>query len=137
MMLYAGIAACLILLAVSGWLAYRNSIIIAEKKQEPETPKKPSEYTLLKGNNIPPEEKSLVPLTRLTYREGGTETAVTLCRLDEAEGDLRLEEAEKLFAGHLRQAIQDGTYVNCTSNRHLLKGAEEINMVQRLEAFSG
>lgn len=133
-MLEVGIAVCLIILAAAGYLAYRNSRLIAEMKQDSYIPPPSSEYTVYMTTEFSEEDlKSLVPLGFMEYRDGDGVKKACLCRVrNESEGDLKLEEAGRMLLRHIRQAREKGTFLSYRSEAEALSSEAEREMADRL-----
>lgn len=133
-MLKVGIAVSLLILVVAGYLAFRNSKMIAEKKQAAYISVPTSVYTLYMTKEFTKEDrKSMVPLGIMEYRELNEMKEAVLCRvIDERSGDLRLEEAGAILMRHIMQAHQRGTFIGYRSEMDALQNEEEIRMADRL-----
>ncbi|MGM1045357.1 hypothetical protein SAMN05661091_1941 [Paenibacillus uliginis N3/975] len=133
-MLKVGIAVCLLLLAVAGYLAFRNSKLIAEKKQAAYISVPSSEYTLYMTRELTEEDRrTMVPLGIMEYRDLNGIMKAVLCRVThESSGDLKLEEAGTIMMRHMIQAHQRGTFIGYRSEVEALQSEDEIRMADRL-----
>ncbi|KKO54455.1 hypothetical protein [Paenibacillus sp. DMB20] len=133
-MLEVGIAVCLIMLGAAGYLAYRNSRLIAEMKQDSYIPPPSSEYTVYMTTEFSEEDlKTLVPLGFMEYRDADGVKKAGLCRIrHDSEGDLKLEEAGMMLLRHIRQAREKGTFISYRSETEALTSDAERKMADRL-----
>ncbi|MFC7679725.1 hypothetical protein [Paenibacillus sp. GCM10028914] len=133
-MLEVGIVACLIILTVAGYLAFRNSKLIAEKKQLSHISLPPAEYTLYMAKEFTEEDRRImVPLGMMEFRDLNGIKIVALCRvIDNNRGDLKLEEAGAILMKHIRQARQKGTFISYRSVQDALQDPTEIQMAERI-----
>lgn len=138
-MLQVGIALCLLMLAAAGVLAYRNSKLIAEKKQAAYISVPSAEYTLYMTKEFTEEDRrTMVPLGVMDYRDSNGMKKVVLCRvMDESRGDLKLERAGTIMIKHIRQAHLRGTFISYRSETDALKGQAEIQMADRIADAAG
>lgn len=138
-MLEFGIAVCLLMLIVAGYLAFRNSKLIAEKKQGAYISVPPAEYTLYMTKEFTEEDRrTMVPLGFLEYHDQTGMMRVVLCRvICEARGDLKLEEAGTILIKHIRQSHQKGTFRSYHLEHSSLQGQAEIQMADRIAKAAG
>lgn len=133
-MLKIGIIACLIILAVAGYLAFRNSKLIAEKNQRAHMSMPSAEYTLYMTRDFTEDDRrTMCPLGTMEYRHLNGIMKAVLCRVtDEDRGDLKLEEAGTILMKHIRQAHQKGTFISYRSEQETLQDPAEIRMAERI-----
>lgn len=138
-MLGFGIVVCVLMLGISGYLAYRNSKLIAEKKQGAYISVPPAEYTVYMTKVFTEEDRrTMVPLGSLEYHDLNGMMRVVLCRVtDEDRGDLKLEEAGSILINHVRQSFHKGTFRSYHTEEGYLQGQAEIQMADRIAQVVG
>lgn len=134
-MLNIAIAVCVILFAAAGYIAFMNSRIIADKKQEAYIPPPASEYTVYMTPQFSEEDKrSLIPIGVMEFRDPQGMMKVYLCRVKNEADDLKLEQAGSVFLHHLTKARDTGTLMFYRTVEEALQGPEEKSLTDRISA---
>lgn len=134
-MLYIAITIIVILFVAAGYIAFMNSRIIANKKRETHIPLPASEYTVYMTPHFSEEDqRSLIPIGVMEFRNRQEMMKVYLCRVKNASGDLKLEQAGEVFLLHLKKARDDGTLVFYQTVEEALIGPEEKAVTDGLSA---
>ncbi|NMO96500.1 hypothetical protein HII30_12030 [Paenibacillus lemnae] len=138
-MLGVGIFLCLVMFTAAGYLTYRNSKLIAERQKEDFVPLPSTEYTVFIGKQKPdPELDGMLPLWVMSWESSDSITLAGLCRVtDGDQGDLRLEEAERVLSSHINKALQSGTYLSCEICNPSKLHEYEHSMAVRLSTAAG
>lgn len=132
-MLKLGIAACLLILAVAGYLAYRNSRLISDMKHESYIAAPPVYTVYMTGEFTEEDLRTLAPIGYMEYRETGAVRKAALCRvLEEAGGDLKLQEAGEMLIRHIRKAREKGAFIAYRTVLEALENEAERAMAERL-----
>lgn len=135
MFVYAAAALCLLLLAVSGVLTYKNSKLIAHKRtlNAPVLPK--ARYTVVNMKSLIEDHHAEgVPLLQITYDEQGETCHLYLCRVSGGSGDLRLGEADQIYEQRLQELLNKGCSITAVlSFDELNLDEEEQQIIHRLK----
>lgn len=134
-MLNIALAACILLFAAAGYIAFMNSKLIADKKKEAYIPPPASEYTVYMTPQFTEEDKrSMSPIGVMEFRDPQGMMKVYLCRVRNASEDLKLEQAGNVFLHHLTKARDTGTLMFYRTVEEALQGPEEKSLTDRLSA---
>ncbi|AWP26833.1 hypothetical protein ACXFAU_19275 [Paenibacillus glucanolyticus] len=136
-MLNIAIAACVLLFAAAGYIAFMNSRIIADKKREAYIPPPPSEYTVYMTPQFSEEDKrSLAPIGVMEFRDAQGMMKVYLCRVKNEKDDLQLEQAGNVFLHHLTKARDTGALMFYRTVEEALQGPEEKSLTDRISVVA-
>ncbi|WP_054956426.1 hypothetical protein [Paenibacillus dakarensis] len=138
-MLKFGIAVSLLIFAAAGYLAFRNSRLIAEKKQGAYMNAPAAEYTVYMTKDFTEEDQmAMTPLYMMEAHDQDGRVNVMLCRLKGgARGDLKLTEAGNILIHHIRQAHQKGSFISYRMNKEAWESQEELQMAERIAEAAG
>ncbi|GAB6926054.1 hypothetical protein JCM10914A_00370 [Paenibacillus sp. JCM 10914] len=136
-MLNFAIAACVILFAVAGYIAFMNSRLIAEQKKEAYIPPPISEYTVYMTPHFSEDDKrALVPIGVMEYRDADAIMKIYLCRVLNESEDLKLEDAGRVFLQHLTAARDSERLMFYRTVEEALQGPDEKALTDRLTVAS-
>lgn len=135
MFVYAAAVLCLLLLAVSGVLTYKNSKLIAHKRTSNVPVLPAARYTVVNMKRLIEDDRAEgVPLLQVTFDEQGETCHLYLCRVSGGSGDLRLGEADQIYEQRLRELLNKGCSITAVlTNDNVKLDEEEQQIVQRLK----
>jgi hypothetical protein len=132
--IYVALVVGIVLLVAAGVLAFKNSQIIAEKRESLGPSPSSLQYTVYLTDKW--EEKNsltLLSLFHTSYVVQEQELQAYLCRVTGKRGELKLYEAENVMLHNIRHAKLKGSLLSGVAMLHLAINEEEKGTLTRLE----
>ncbi|MDR0268412.1 hypothetical protein [Paenibacillus sp.] len=134
LIVYIGCGIGILILAAAGFLAWRNSRIIADKRETKGAIPGVSSYTVqVARQTVAGESGDMTPLFEAAYREGQGTVHVCLCRMNGTISELKLGHAVQIMEHTCLEFAAKGETVQIISHREATENAEENEAVTRLE----
>lgn len=134
MIVYIGYALGILILAGAGYLAWRNSKIIAEQREKKGTVPVMSSYTVqVERQSAAGEAVNATPLLEADYREAEGTVKVRLSRVNGTIGELKLDHAVQIMEHTCSEIASKAETINITAYRDAVMNEEEKQAVARLE----
>ena len=133
-MLNIALAACILLFAAAGYIAFMNSKLIADKNGSIHSSACFGIYRLYDASVHGGGQRSMIPIGVMEFRDPQGMMKVYLCRVRNASEDLKLEQAGNVFLHHLTKARDTGSLMFYRTVDEALQGPEEKSLTDRLSA---
>ncbi|GIO30074.1 hypothetical protein RJP21_12720 [Paenibacillus sp. VCA1] len=134
MLVYVGYVIGILILAAAGYLAWRNSRIIAEQKDKKGDVPAVSSYTVqVERQAETGEGANATPLLEAVYREAEGTVQVRLSRVNGTIGELQLEHAVQIMEHTCSGLASKGETVRIAAFDGAILNEEEKQAVVRLE----
>lgn len=134
MLVYVAYGIGVLILAAAGFLAWRNSRIIAEQKNNPAPKLLVSSYTMQVTNHFDEQEnKALTPLFQVAYQDKQGMMHAYLCRVNGDRGELKLPIAADIMGNKLLDIMAKGILKDAAAHYDAAEGNEEKEAITRLD----
>ncbi|MGG3741206.1 hypothetical protein [Paenibacillus chibensis] len=123
-----------LILAAAGWLAWRNSRIIADQRKAKGAIPAVSSYTVQVTRQSDGNESArMTPLLEAVYQEPQGSVRVSLCRVNGTISELKLDHAVQIMEHTCSEFSLKGEAVNIAPFRESVRNEEEDAALSRLE----
>lgn len=134
MIVYIGYALGILILAGAGFLAWRNSKLIAEQKEKKGTLPAVSSYTVLvERQSAAGEAANAATLLEAAYRETEGTVKVRLSRVHGTVGELKLDHAVQIMEHTCSDLASKAEMIEVRASRDAVMNDEEGRALDRLE----
>ncbi|GIO48115.1 hypothetical protein J34TS1_28800 [Paenibacillus azoreducens] len=131
---YIGCALAILILALAGMLAWRNSRIIAGEREVKGDVPAFSSYTVQVSRQAEAERPGeVIPLLEASFKEAEGTVHVCLCRMNGTISELKLGHAVQIMELTCSEFAAKGEMLDIISCQHAVENAEENDAVTRLE----
>ncbi|GAF06678.1 hypothetical protein [Paenibacillus pini] len=127
-----------VILAAAGVLAWKNTKLLAEKREYIGPKISTFLYTVLTTNQISEEDKvTHIPLFHITFKHEQQQLHAYLCRvIGDEKGELKLEHAASIMDRKLSETLSKDLLIAAVPHYEVVLFEEEKRTVARLDAHT-
>jgi len=111
----------------------RNNNNNNSKENGPKESNKSNEYTIFVTDSFSQEDSEYMrPIFTLLLKEKGENTEVVLCRVVNGDGEIGLDQGEKMMRENIDYALKHNTYINYKGHKERSNNQKEKDVIDKL-----